>query len=189
MLKERQQGALHYYGSHFFGGLPFLGAQKVAANVDQSLDLIVPLLGVLEVSSHIECLPLLARVADSLALLLLCILLWFRFLGLLLLRGHLIFFSSWLSFLLFKDPWLLTADHREPLEDSWEETARQRLLSELQATRHGEDFPKDPVVDLYRVFLFLLPVGFLACISRKLGVWLACQDLEQELLALLVLQE
>jgi hypothetical protein len=133
LLEEREQGAAEDGVGHFIGGCPLLRAEEVAANVDEGLDLLVPLLGVLEVGSDVEGLALLAGVADSLALPPLRVLL-----GLLLLLNGVLCLDLLPSvgerlrgLRLFEDPGLLATDRCQPLEDPWEEAAGQGLLSKL----------------------------------------------------------
>lgn len=115
LLQKWQQSALEEDISDFLGGLPFSGAQKVAANVDQGLDLLVPLLGILEVRAHIEDLALLARVAHSFALLPLSVLLRLQLLGFSFVAICLFLTGTCFLFLLFEGSWLLAADYRESL--------------------------------------------------------------------------
>jgi hypothetical protein len=53
-LQEGQQRALKDYVEYFFSGLPFFTVDKVAADVYQVFDLLIPLLFVLKVLSNVE---------------------------------------------------------------------------------------------------------------------------------------
>lgn len=113
LFKQRQQCALQNEMRDLVCGSPVGGAKEAAADVQQSLDLLVALLGVLEVGCDVEGLTWLAGVADSLALLLLRVLHWLRFLGLLGVRSYDVLFGWFcLLNLLFEDSWFLAADRR-----------------------------------------------------------------------------
>lgn len=101
--------------------LPFLAVDEVAANINQVLDLLVPLLFVLEVLRDIKCLTDFAGVTHSLSLL---------FVSILLSLSHyidLFNFNRALRFLLFRlfliCPWLFPTDLSKPFKNSREQSA------------------------------------------------------------------
>ena len=116
-------------------GTPVSGAEEAAADVHQRLDLLVSLLGVLEVGCDVEGFTWLAGVADSLALLLFRVLRWLRFLGLLGVRGCGVLLG-WLRLycLVLEGSRFLATDRRQTFEDPTQESATQRLLPDLSSS-------------------------------------------------------
>lgn len=132
MLKDRHERTLKNSVSDGVRCAPLIRLQQVGQDVDQSADLLVALLRVLEVRCDVETLALLVRVADALASLLFDILLGLALQQLWAFAECSLQFGVILLFI-FVHAWLLTADARQTIEDASEQSGLNRLLTKLNA--------------------------------------------------------